>query len=99
MARKPISRELPEYDHGDDEYKSPGRKPKKPSNKVSIPIRCLTTQRIWALINKGAEKHELSLSNYLRLALYRILTSEGLMNEENELTDPTWDEIRLKGLV
>ena len=99
MARKPIARELPEYDQGDDEYKSPGRKPKKPSNKVNIPIRCLSTQRIWALVNKGAEIHGLTLSNYLRLALYRILVAEDLMLEENELTDPTWDEIRLKGLV
>ena len=103
MAKKPVDRTLPEYDNEDATesaaWSSPGRKPKKPSNRVSIPIRCLTTVGIWELVKKGAEIHGLSLSDYLRLALYRALVDDELLTEEKDLKDPTWDVLRLNDQV
>ena len=103
MAKQPVDRTLPEYDNEtgpeNEAWSSPGRKPKKPSNRVSVPIRCLTTVGIWELVKQGSEKHGLALSDYLRLALYRTLVDDELLKEERDLKDPTWDVLRLKDQV
>jgi hypothetical protein len=79
---------------------APGRPPKHPKDKINIPIRCLTTMRMARKIDQaaGAVRHT-SLSNYLRLALYNQLKSDGLLVNEEDLKDATWNDLRLAGLV
>ncbi len=79
-------------------YKMPGRPPKSPKHLIRTSIRCLTTIGVKKAIEKGEEIHGIVTSNYLRLALYRMLEADGLLTEDLR-KDATWDELRNAGLV
>ncbi|NLG97057.1 MAG: hypothetical protein GX491_06815 [Chloroflexi bacterium] len=79
-------------------YRMPGRPPKSPKNLVRTPVRCLTTIGTRQAIEQGGEIHAVTISNYLRLALYRQLEADGLMTPKLR-KDATWDELRQAGLV
>lgn len=84
----------------DYQLHAPGRPPKHPQDKINIPIRCLTTFRMARKINQAAGSlRHITLSNYLRLALYNQLKSDGLLVNEDDLKDATWNDLRLAGLV
>lgn len=83
----------------DETYKPIGRPPRKPKDKVGQPVRCLVTPGIRALLDQLSEIHGVSISDVLRLALYRHLKAAGLLETKDVLNDATWDELKKAGLV
>jgi hypothetical protein len=100
MARKMAVRTEDKVDDKNvPEYRMPGRPPRSPRNKVGTPMRFLSTNGIAIRLQKGAEIHGVSLSNYLRLGVYRQMEADGLLDTEEARKDATWDDLRIAGLV
>jgi hypothetical protein len=86
-------------------YLIAGRPPKDPLKKVGTPARALLTIGVAEAVQAAARLHGIAdppmgvvASDILRLYIYRGLQQDGLLTPE--LTeDPTWDTLRLSGLV
>ena len=89
---------LSKGDKAMDEYRLPGRPPKEPVDKVGVPIRCLTTQRVRNVVFERANELGISPSDMMRLSIYRYLDESGLITPEL-LEDATWDILKLEGFV
>lgn len=80
------------------DYTIAGRPPKNPLEKVGRPIRALVTQPVVDAVQLSMARHNILLSDALRLALFRLLEADGLITPELA-TDDTWETLRGKGLV
>lgn len=81
----------------DDNYRTPGRPPKKQKNKVQVPLRCLVTIGVQNSFTKGGAMHNLIDSDYLRLAIYNQLKADGLVDDLQD--DATFETLRALGFV
>lgn len=79
-------------------YEYAGRPPVDPMQKVGRPVRALVTPPVENAIMEGMELHNVVLSDYFRLALFRQLEHDGLLNPYLRI-DPTFLSLREKGLV
>jgi hypothetical protein len=86
----------PKYDSS---YVQAGRPPKKPLNKLKESMRFMCTTKVKRqLTETGKGKYGLNPSDMLRLAVYRFLEGEGLMDEEMR-ADATWETLVNQGLA
>ena len=82
----------------DTDYKITGRPPKKPANKVGKSVRCLVTPGVRKAVEAGMQLHGIEISDYLRLALYRQLEKDGLLDKALE-RDSTFELLKGIGQV
>jgi hypothetical protein len=75
-----------------------GRPPKHPLAKVGRPVRALVTYPVMEALEAAMQVSQINLSETLRLAIYQHLNQLGLLDEQLQ-RDPTWDNLRQKGLV
>jgi hypothetical protein len=79
-------------------YRMPGRPPKAPKDKVGKSVRCLVTAGVQSALEVAGKELALNTSDYMRLAIYRQLESDGKLSDEIK-KDATWDSLRLAGLI
>lgn len=84
----------------DNKYRPVGRTPLNPMRKLSIHIHALVTPPIAKLLEEriSAMHGDVSLSDLIRLALYRLIERDGAMTAEVR-DDPSWKSLEEKGLV
>ena len=83
------------------EFPSPiaGRPPKDALEKIGRPVRALVTLPVMDALRQDMRLHDgLTISEMLRLALYRELAHQGLITPALQ-RDPTWESLAQKGLV
>lgn len=85
-----------------------GRKPKNPMDRIGWPVRALVTHRVIEALQQSMALHDLPASDprtrvssdVVRLGLYMLLKKDGLIESVPGLeADPSWDELKRKGLV
>jgi len=97
MAKR-ITPLRPNADENIPGYRNPGRPPRAIQHKVARPIRALVTLGVEKAVNQSAEAKGILLSDYLRLAIYRTLQTDGLITDELRM-DATFDTLRKEGFV
>jgi hypothetical protein len=93
MANKPVERKAPPAKA--ERIHPIGRKPKSPTKRIGIPVRCMVTYPIYEIIEKVGTEMDISMSNTLRLALYFYLKEKGY----DVRTDPSFNDLRARGLI
>ena len=94
MADQDKERDMPRK----KKYDYSGRPLKDPIQKVARPIRANVTIPVLEAIEEVEKELGVSLSDFLRLATFRLLDQQGKIYPDL-IDDPTWDGLKQRGLV